>query len=122
MAIQITATTSDVQAKVVNSYGTAITRTFSGLLPVGTIEQQASGDAIAFDPEAAPEEIPYNPLKKEEYQEALKGSYFGTGNIGNHVGNDLTENYSLLLNWTAGGVFVNRYYTNKGPKSEIEVI
>lgn len=118
MAIQIQATQSDVQTKVVNSYGTSITRTFSGLLPVGTLEQQGNGQAISFDAEAAPEDVPYNPLDKEGYQTALKNTYFGTGNS-NYIGNDLTGYYSLLLNWTAGGVFVSRYYTNKGNKTEV---
>lgn len=120
MAIQFTATQSDIQTKVVNSYGTAITRTFSGLLPVGTAAQQGSGDAIYTNPEAAEVEVDYNPLQKEKYQTDLKATFYGE-NPQNGVVDMFTGYYALLLNWTAGGVSVNRYYTNKSDKTEIEV-
>lgn len=120
MAIQIQATTSDIQTKVVNSYGDSVTRTFSGLLPVGSSAQQGNGAAIYFDPNDAEVEVDYDPTQKAKYQTDLKATFYGESPQ-NGVADMFTGYYALLLNWTAGGVFVNRFYTNKGDKTAVEV-
>lgn len=113
MAIQVEAKQSSYQVKLVAN-GKTITRTFSGLLPVGTVEQQAEGQAISLHGQGTPDIPEYNPADKTAYVDGWRAAYYDDTNTA-AIMERFTSAYCLMYDTTAAALVSTTYNNQTGP-------
>lgn len=115
MSIPVDASSSDIQLKVMNYNSTAVTRTLSNLLPVGTAAQQIQGSALGTTGDIDDSVRMY--VDDATLQSTVRGLFYTSGSDYVGIAGALRNRFSYLMKRTAS-VVVSSTYQNKTNKTE----